>query len=459
MQDLMPPVNTPDKLFHDGDPTQGIEGTIVTAEFLNNDQGATRDIQQELINVLAAAAMQPDPAKQDQLVTAIRAIINAPASGWVQTVNGVSPDENGAVEINIDDIDDVGTAAKGTVVTSQTDTTAGRLLNVGWQGFGSGGRQVTAGSELVSGIWRDTAITKSGITLPYDGSPTLNYLAVDAAKATAYVGHKAGAGAIVWNQLIAADGGTITGNGSPLIIRNSVQDNALYLLGRNQDNTNKWYIGNGNNGSDTVSFTNYLANNSINLNADGTISINGKTRVLSALEVASTSSNSFRSVYGNYGTFWRQDGTNLYLMLTDSGEQYGDYNSLRPFAVNLATGAVTIGKLGLADYSNFDARYAGNSTASKAANGWWQDESTGLIFQWVQGATTTGAGNQTVTFPKAFPNACLFVNPGTLNAANSDSAEQNFQLISKANANCVVKPNYAYGDAGSVAALIFAVGY
>ncbi|HIA7443605.1 TPA: gp53-like domain-containing protein, partial [Escherichia coli] len=25
MQNLMPPINTPDQLFHDGDPTQGIE--------------------------------------------------------------------------------------------------------------------------------------------------------------------------------------------------------------------------------------------------------------------------------------------------------------------------------------------------------------------------------------------------------------------------------------------------
>lgn len=75
MQNLMPPVNTPDNLFHDGDPTQGIEGTIVTAQFLNDDQSATRDVQAELINVLAAAAMEPDPNKQDQLVTAIQSIV------------------------------------------------------------------------------------------------------------------------------------------------------------------------------------------------------------------------------------------------------------------------------------------------------------------------------------------------------------------------------------------------
>ncbi|WP_338142339.1 gp53-like domain-containing protein [Escherichia albertii] len=75
MQNLMPPINTPDQLFHDGDPTQGIEGTLVTADYLNNQQGATRDLQQELLNVLGGAHIQPDPKKTDQLLTALRALL------------------------------------------------------------------------------------------------------------------------------------------------------------------------------------------------------------------------------------------------------------------------------------------------------------------------------------------------------------------------------------------------
>ncbi|HFV0130762.1 TPA: hypothetical protein ACH7SH_000579 [Escherichia coli] len=75
MQNLMPPINTPDQLFHDGDPTQGIEGTLVTAGYLNNQQGATRDLQQELLNVLGGARIQPDPKKTDQLLTALRALL------------------------------------------------------------------------------------------------------------------------------------------------------------------------------------------------------------------------------------------------------------------------------------------------------------------------------------------------------------------------------------------------
>ena len=88
MQNLMPPVDTPDNLFHDGDPTQGIEGTIVEAEWMNDSQGATRDTQQELINVLAAAEMQPDPSDPTQLVTAINLLVQQAVSG---AVSGIVP--------------------------------------------------------------------------------------------------------------------------------------------------------------------------------------------------------------------------------------------------------------------------------------------------------------------------------------------------------------------------------
>ncbi|WP_205125189.1 hypothetical protein [Aeromonas veronii] len=75
MQGIMPPVSTPDNLFHDGDPTQGIEGTIVTAEHLNNEQAAIRNIQQELINVLTLAEMEPDPDKLNQISESIGIIV------------------------------------------------------------------------------------------------------------------------------------------------------------------------------------------------------------------------------------------------------------------------------------------------------------------------------------------------------------------------------------------------
>lgn len=59
-------------------------------------------------------------------------------------------------------------------------------------------------------------------------------------------------------------------------------------------------------------------------------------------EIQTTAANSFRMVQGNYGAFWRNDGASVYLLFTASGDQYGSWNSLRPFYVNLASGSVTM---------------------------------------------------------------------------------------------------------------------
>ena len=87
----------------------------------------------------------------------------------------------------------------------------------------------------------------------------------------------------------------------------------------------------------------------------GSTAVNGVVR--NSAEFQSISANNYRMVYGNYGAFWRQDGSNLYLMLTNSGDQYGSYNGLRPLAVSLSSGDVTMGKLNLTNFQFFDARY------------------------------------------------------------------------------------------------------
>ena len=72
-------------------------------------------------------------------------------------------------------------------------------------------------------------------------------------------------------------------------------------------------------------------------------------------EIQSETSNSYRLVSGNYGTFWRNDGNDLYLMLTNSGDQYGSYNSLRPMTVDLATGVCDISGSALETESNLSS--------------------------------------------------------------------------------------------------------
>ncbi|EBA7283948.1 tail fiber protein [Salmonella enterica] len=60
-------------------------GTIVAAEWLNNTQGAVRDIQAECIAILAAAGFKPDPTKK-QLLDAIKTIVGneVPAASTTQ---------------------------------------------------------------------------------------------------------------------------------------------------------------------------------------------------------------------------------------------------------------------------------------------------------------------------------------------------------------------------------------
>lgn len=70
MRPLMPPVQTPDNLFHDGNPLTGELGTIVDAEHLNNEQAAIRDTQSELIAILTAAEMAPE-STAGQLLSAL----------------------------------------------------------------------------------------------------------------------------------------------------------------------------------------------------------------------------------------------------------------------------------------------------------------------------------------------------------------------------------------------------
>nr|WP_284992663.1 hypothetical protein [Escherichia coli] len=82
-------------------------------------------------------------------------------------------------------------------------------------------------------------------------------------------------------------------------------------------------------------------------------------------EIISKSVNGLRIAYGNYGFFIRNDGSNTYFLLTDSGNSLGTYNRLRPLIINNANGAVTIGN-GLNVTGGINGSLNGNAaTATK----------------------------------------------------------------------------------------------
>jgi hypothetical protein len=86
-------------------------------------------------------------------------------------------------------------------------------------------------------------------------------------------------------------------------------------------------------GSNTVQITLLPFQNRINI-LSGSIDSTG--------EYITVNPNGFRIAYGDYGSFIRNDGNSTYFLLTNPGDIYGNWNSLRPLIINNSTGNVTI---------------------------------------------------------------------------------------------------------------------
>ncbi|MCD5360701.1 hypothetical protein [Chromobacterium aquaticum] len=74
MQNTLKPINSPDGLFHDGNPTTGELGTIVSADWLNSLQQATATTQDELITLIKDSGQALDANRKDQLLQAVKQI-------------------------------------------------------------------------------------------------------------------------------------------------------------------------------------------------------------------------------------------------------------------------------------------------------------------------------------------------------------------------------------------------
>lgn len=74
--------------------------------------------------------------------------------------------------------------------------------------------------------------------------------------------------------------------------------------------------------------------------------INTDGKLNTAGEVQAGLNNSygqFRAICGNYGFFIRNDSSDTYFLLTNSGDVYGQWNGLRPIMINNGNGYVTLG--------------------------------------------------------------------------------------------------------------------
>ncbi|MEI2682123.1 gp53-like domain-containing protein [Erwinia aphidicola] len=189
--------------------------------------------------------------------------------------------------------------------------------------------------------------------------------------------------------------------------------------------------------------------------------------------------------------FWRNDGVRHYLMLTNKDNEYGNFNDLRPFYVDIATGKCQFGHdVGFSgniygngviqpgNYSNFDARYYTKSqtdsaymaktgaytkgesntryqlknTASLGDNGWHRDASTGLITQWMR-VNRVGQYLTSFNFPMAFPSKCLAITFGEINTDNR-SSQVNIWVYQYSRSGATIRM-----EEGETATFIIAKGY
>ncbi|HCS2332301.1 TPA: tail fiber protein, partial [Shigella sonnei] len=66
-------------------------------------------------------------------------------------------------------------------------------------------------------------------------------------------------------------------------------------------------------------------------------------KIFATDEIVARGGNQIRMIGGEYGALWRNDGAKTYLLLTNQGDVYGGWNTLRPFAIDNATGELVIG--------------------------------------------------------------------------------------------------------------------
>ncbi|MDR9947271.1 hypothetical protein MX989_14400 [Enterobacter sichuanensis] len=471
--------------FTNGDPATGRRATD-----LNSDMWDA--VQEEICAVIEKSGLALNKDQHDQLYQAIVKIITSKIPDALLKKNNLSDLADKALAR---DNLQLKTAAQKDIVTSKTDATADRVLTTGWMSLGGYGTDnLIAGADakksLRNGFYgvqsEQTYGNAAVISFGYDSGSQVHIIAAQGGQ-TPFLGvcgstpqgafgnwgkiytefQKPTAGdvdavsasqggtfqkQVIFNQGLNSRGKITWGDYTQAVGSSSY--NAMVNV---FDSTGKmrWAFGPYVNSWSMYAYNTDGSYKGLAFAVDhATFNATFGGGITAEREIISKYANGFRIAYGSFGVFWRNDGSSLYLMLTNSGDPLGNYNNLRPFVVNLTNGDVTINKLTLANYVSFDARYytkaesearyqpkgsytpAGQAytkaesesrfqkinTASLAANGWFRDTNTGMLIQYGKVAVT--ADGQSFTFPVAFslvPTLALTVNGGAYGDVGASS--------------------------------------
>ncbi|HDW1302707.1 TPA: tail fiber domain-containing protein [Escherichia coli] len=137
------------------------------------------------------------------------------------------------------------------------------------------------------------------------------------------------------------------GSGNAMTLHRQTGQSAYMAWWDRRDGKNQrgGYIGHADGTSDAIVWNNDIGQNSVVLETSGQISFRtGATKIVYTNgEYVATNHNAFRMAYGNYGAFWRNDGTKVYLLSTAEDDKLGGWNGNRPFIYDLTNGKVTLG--------------------------------------------------------------------------------------------------------------------
>ncbi|WP_233788112.1 phage tail fiber protein [Serratia ureilytica] len=265
----------------------------------------------------------------------------ASAAGW----KNLLADPNGLFLQKSQNLSDLQNKAEGrknlelgSAATKNVGTGSGNVMEMGTAGLGVGPIAKSDAYSNIAQFFRVNAssankppavsgnVSAGVVCLPMDAAPSSGYVAVVGGNLAAYVGiSQAEAGGITWARI----------------------------------------------------YTDRFKPTAADVNAVA------KTGDRMSGALGSTYTDTYRIVAGQYGTFWRNDGNALYLMLTNAGDQWGTFNNLRPLAVSTSDGSINVGTSFSVNYTGYINKLGVNPYTS---NGQSFNQTNGLHIQ--------GAGDQ-----------------------------------------------------------------
>ncbi|EES5489200.1 tail fiber domain-containing protein [Escherichia coli] len=118
-----------------------------------------------------------------------------------------------------------------------------------------------------------------------------------------------------------------------------------YMDQRDGANKRQGWFGFGSTDTNDFQWYSDEGKNFVKLEASGQVSLStGATKIVYTNgQYVAANSDAYRMIFGNYGAFWRNDGTKVYLLSTAEDDKFGGWNGNRPFIYDLTNGNVQLG--------------------------------------------------------------------------------------------------------------------